>query len=61
MWWVLVIISIYAIGFVLTLLFNMSIGVIELPLCLVRAALWPAFWFMLFLHIPCALFDGVRR
>jgi hypothetical protein len=38
-WWALV--GVYGFGFVLALWFNMYLGMITLPLCILRALLWP--------------------
>lgn len=41
--WYLVALGIYFVGFALVLWFNIMLGMIELPLCLLRALVWPIY------------------
>lgn len=42
-WWILSLIIIYCVGFALVLAFNIALGMVELPLCLLRALFWPIY------------------
>lgn len=43
MWWWWIGGGIYVVGFFATFYFNSMLGMVTLPLCLLRAAVWPIY------------------
>jgi uncharacterized membrane protein YozB (DUF420 family) len=42
-WWLFLLIAVYVSGFTFVLWFNLNLGMISIPLALLRAVVWPLY------------------